>query len=79
MNPADAERKKLRQKEILRNKRERQFLRDASKKRSDPAAIRAELQVALAPVKPSRGLACRMGLVACRPVPSSAGVCLLDE
>mmetsp|Transcript_4832 Transcript_4832/g.13894 ORF Transcript_4832/g.13894 Transcript_4832/m.13894 type:complete len:392 (-) Transcript_4832:689-1864(-) len=44
MNPADAERKKMRQKEILRNKRERQFLRDASKKRSDPAAIRAELQ-----------------------------------
>lgn len=48
MNPADAERKKMRQKEILRNKRERQFLRDASKKRSDPAAIRAELQVSFA-------------------------------
>lgn len=44
MNPADAERKKIRQKEILRNKKERQFQRDATKKRADPSAIRAELQ-----------------------------------
>lgn len=43
MNPADAFRKVQRQKEILRNKRERQFQRDASKLKSEafPLDIRA--------------------------------------
>lgn len=36
MNPADAFRKVQRQKEIQRNKRERQFQRDASKLKSEP-------------------------------------------
>ena len=35
MNPADAFRKVQRQKEIQRNKRERQFQRDASKLKSE--------------------------------------------
>ena len=47
MNPADAFRKVQRQKEIQRNKRERQFQRDASKLRADPDEIKTQLQEVL--------------------------------
>lgn len=39
MNPADAFRKVQRQKEIQRNKRERQFQRDASKLKSETFVV----------------------------------------
>lgn len=44
MNPADAFRKVQRQKEILRNKKERTFQRDAAKLRSDPEKLKDELR-----------------------------------
>lgn len=44
MNPADAFRKTQRQKEIARNKKERQFQRDASKLKADPVQIKNQLQ-----------------------------------
>ena len=44
MNPADAFRKSQRQKEILRNKRERKFQRDAHALQADPDAIKDQLK-----------------------------------
>ena len=43
VNPADAFRKAERKKEIARNKAERQFERDAGKKKETPGELRAEL------------------------------------
>lgn len=47
MNPADAFRKVQRQKEILRNKKERTFQRDAAKLRSNPEQLKNELREVL--------------------------------
>ncbi len=47
MNPADAFRKVQRQKEIQRNKKERQFQRDASKLKANPDEIKGQLQEVL--------------------------------
>ena len=47
MNPADAFRKVQRQKEILRNKKERSFQRDAAKLKSNPDALKDELREVL--------------------------------
>ena len=44
MNPADAFRKVQRQKEIMRNKKERSFQRDAAKLKSNPDALKDELR-----------------------------------
>ena len=48
MNPADAFRKAQRQKEIARNRRERQFVRQAARQVGDAEAIKAELSEVLA-------------------------------
>ncbi|KAK9833413.1 hypothetical protein WJX81_003227 [Elliptochloris bilobata] len=47
MNPADAWRKQIRQKEILRNKKERRFQRDAHALKADPEAIKEELKTVI--------------------------------
>ncbi|CAK0784079.1 hypothetical protein CVIRNUC_007282 [Coccomyxa viridis] len=47
INPADAFRKEQRAKEIARNKKERKFLRDAHKMKSDPNALKEELKEVL--------------------------------
>lgn len=47
MNPADAARKVQRAKEIARNKKERKFQRDAYSMKSDPTAIKEQLQEVL--------------------------------
>lgn len=47
MNPADAHRKAQRQKEILRNKKERKFQRDAHALQRNPDAIKGQLQEVL--------------------------------
>ena len=44
MNPADAFRKVQRQKEIMRNKKERSFQRDAAKLKTNPEALKDELR-----------------------------------
>ena len=47
MNPADAHRKAQRQKEILRNKKERKFQRDAHALQKNPDAIKDQLKEVL--------------------------------
>ncbi len=47
MNPADAFRKTQRQKEIVRNKKERKFTRDAFGTTDDPVTLREQLQEVL--------------------------------
>ena len=47
INPADAHRKAQRQKEILRNKKERKFQRDAHALQKNPDAIKDQLKEVL--------------------------------
>lgn len=44
MNPADAHRKEQRKKEIVRNRNERKWLRDANSRLDKPTEIRDELK-----------------------------------
>lgn len=44
MNPADAQRKAERKKEVQRNKLERKFMREASSQKETPDSIKKQLQ-----------------------------------